>query len=78
MSLVEKAIEKLRAGDAARKQVAPPPVVAKVVNAAAPAFVARDARPELPPYNPNKLVKVDRSALAIMTSCGDGPSVRSA
>ena len=67
MSLVEKAIEKLRAGgDAARKHVAaPPPVVAKVVNTP-PAFVARDARSDLPPYNPNKLVKVDRSALGLL------------
>jgi protein-tyrosine kinase len=68
VSLVEKAIEKLRAGgDAARKHVAaPPPVVAKVVNAAVPAYRARDSRPDLPPYNPNKLVKVDRSALSVL------------
>lgn len=63
MSLVEKAIEKLR-NDPARKAVLQQPVVAKVVNAAAPAFVQRDSKPGLPPFNPNRLVKVDRDALA--------------
>ncbi len=66
MSLVEKAIEKLRAGDASRKAVAPPAAVARVVNAPAAGLLQRDSKSDLPPYNPNRLVKVDRGALAVL------------
>ena len=76
VSLVERALRSCGRAERARKRAAAPPVVAKVVNAAAPAFVARGAKPELPPYNPNKLVKVDRDALAARVCCR--PRTRSA
>ena len=67
MSLVEKAIEKMRANDLLRRETPPQPtpVIAKVVNAPAPAhaLLRRNNKPELPPFNPNRLVKVDRDGL---------------
>ena len=65
MSLVEKAIEKMRANDLLRRETPPQPtpVIAKVVNAPAPAhaLLRRNNKPELPPFNPKRQAEFDHA-----------------
>jgi protein-tyrosine kinase len=66
VSLVEKAIQKMQANDRLRKQTPqlPPAAIAEVVNAPMRNLSSpRAVQVGLPPFNPNRSVKVDREAL---------------
>lgn len=66
MSLVEKAIQKMQANDRLRQQLRhpePPTPIAEVVNTPPRSASVRTPTPDLPPFNPQRLIKVDREAL---------------